>query len=71
VVERGLDVGEERDGVGYDAFFGGDVRGVGEGGEPEATVVAGEEVGVGDAGNGAVGRGAVALGEVAGVLRDG
>lgn len=55
VVEGGLDVREERDGVGDEAGFGGDVRGVGEGGETEASVVAGEEVGAWDAGDGAVG----------------
>jgi hypothetical protein len=54
VVERSLDVGEEGDGVGYYAGFCGDVGRVGEAGETEASVVAGQEMGVGDAGDGAV-----------------
>jgi len=41
LVEGGLDVGEEGDGVGDDASFGGDVGLGGEGGEAEAPVVAG------------------------------
>lgn len=41
LVEGRLDVGEEGDGVGDDAGFGGDVGLVGEGGEAEAPVVAG------------------------------
>lgn len=50
-----LDIGDERDGVSDEAGFGGDVWGVGECGEAEAAVVAGEEMGVGNARYGAVG----------------
>lgn len=46
MVKGGVDVGEEGDGVGDQAGFGGDVWCVVEGGETEASVVAGDEMGV-------------------------
>lgn len=55
MVQGGLKVGEERDGVCDDACFGGYVRRILQGGEPEAAVVAGQKMGVWDTGDGAVG----------------
>lgn len=40
-MQRGLDIGQERDGVGYDAFFSGNTWCIVEAGETEATIVAG------------------------------
>jgi hypothetical protein len=68
VMQRGAQVGDEGDGVGYQAGFGRGVRGVEERAGAEAARAAGYEVRVWNCGDGAVGLEALGFGDVAAVL---